>query len=393
MNSNVKDFAPKNAGNAGMGINLITRRKAQVKGMKNARRWLAGLAAAMVLGMSFAGCGGSSSSQTEGKTESSELIVFNYGDYIDYDLLDKFKAETGITVKYEEYVAPEDMYTKYKSGAIPYDLVITSEYMVEKMIREGEALAVDFSTLENGGNIGETYWDLCKAFDPENQYAIPYFWGTLGLVYNTTMVDEEDVKSWDVMWNEKYNNNIIMENSMRDCFVAPLKRMGESVNTTDKDVLQKALEQLIEQKPLVQAYYVDQSRDAMISGEAAIAQIYSGDATVAMESNEDLAYIVPEEGSNVWIDCAFLPATCRHQEEAMKFIDFLCREDVGMANFEYICYATPNEKVLEQLDDEYLEDPSIFPGDEILAKCEVFTYLGEEMDNYYNSLWKELKSK
>ena len=361
--------------------------------MKNVKRWMAAGAAAAVAVSALAGCGNGSSSAGQEKTsEANELIVFNYGDYIDYDLLDQFKEETGITVKYEEYVAPEDMYTKYKSGAINYDVIITSEYMVEKMILEGEVLETDFSELEYGGNIGQTYWDFCKAFDPDNKYAIPYFWGTLGLLYNTTMVDEEAVQSWDVCWDETYENNIIMENSMRDCFVAPLKRMGESINTKDKDVLQQALDQLLEQKPLVQAYYVDQSRDAMISGEAAIAQIYSGDATVAMEYNEDLNYVVPAEGSNIWIDCAFLPKTCQHKEEAMKFIDFLCREDVGLANFEYIYYATPNDAVYAQLDEEYKSDHTIFPEEEVLEKCEVFTYLGSEMDSYYNSLWKELKA-
>ena len=350
------------------------------------KKWLA-LALALICALSLTACG---SEKTESTGE--ELVVFNYGDYIDRSLLTQFEKETGIKVKYEEYVTPEDMYTKYQGGSIQYDVIISSEYMIEKMIQSGEALEIDMDSMENIGNIGDTYWDFCKAFDPDNIYAVPYQWGTVGILYNTAMVDEE-ITSWNILWDEKYANNIIMENSVRDAFLVPLKLMGESLNTTDKAVLEEAKQMLIDQKPLVQAYLVDESRDALVSGDAAMAVIYSGDATAAIEYNEDLAYVVPEEGSNIWIDCLMIPKTCQHKEAAEAFIDFLCREDVGMANFEYIYYGTPNTAVAEALDDEYKEDPTIFPPEEVLEKCEVYQYLGSEMESYYTSMWKEIKSK
>lgn len=325
-------------------------------------------------------------------SSGEELVVFNYGDYIDRNLLERFQNETGITVKYEEYITPEDMYTKYQSGSIQYDLIITSEYMVEKMIQADEALPFDTGKMENIGNVGDTYWNFCRTFDPENQYAIPYMWGTVGILYNTSLVDEE-ITSWDILWDETYADNIIMENSVRDAFLVPLKLRGHSLNTTDKTVLEEAKQMLIDQKPLVQAYYVDESRDALISGDAAMAVIYSGDATVAMEYNEDLAYVVPQEGSNVWIDCMMIPASCRHKEAAEKFIDFLCGEEAAMANFEYIYYGTPNAAVYDALDDELKEDPVIFPPEDILEKCEVYQYLGSEMEAYYSQMWKELKAQ
>ncbi|MBR5474017.1 MAG: spermidine/putrescine ABC transporter substrate-binding protein [Lachnospiraceae bacterium] len=351
------------------------------------KKWLAFLFAAVCL-FTFFGC----AKEEEEVLTGDELVVFNYGDYIDRDLLRQFEAETGIKVKYEEYVTPEDMYTKYQSGSIKYDLIITSEYMVEKMIEAGEVLEIDMSQMENIGNIDQTYWDFCQAFDKENKYAVPYFWGTVGILYNTTMVDEE-IDSWSILWDETYKNNLVMSNSVRDSFVVPLKLMGKSLNTTDHTILEEAKQMLIEQKPLVQAYYVDQSRDALISGDAAMAVIYSGDAIMAMDYNEDLDYVVPKEGSNVWLDCLMIPKTCQHKEAAEMFIDFLCDAEVGLTNYEYVYYPTPNAAVYEMVDEEDRNNPAIFPPDEVMEKCEVFQYLGPEMESYYAYMWKELKSE
>jgi spermidine/putrescine-binding protein len=220
---------------------------------------------------------------------------------------------------------------------------------------------------------------------------VPYFWGTVGICYNTEMVEEE-VDSWSILWDEKYSDQLIMENSMRDAFIVPLKLMGASINTVDQKELLTAQNMLFDQKKLVMAYLVDESRDAMISGDAAMAVIYSGDATAAMEANEDLDYCVPKEGSNIWFDCFMIPKTAKHKEAAEKFIDFLNREDIAMLNFEYVYYATPNSAVYDALDEEIKEDYTIFPDEEILKKCEVYQYLGEENERYYNQLWKELKS-
>lgn len=330
--------------------------------------------------------------QNQGETvDENTLVVFNYGDYIETDTIRMFEEETGIQVKYEEYVTPEDMYTKYKSGAIDYDLICTSDYMIQKMIQAGDVLEIDTSEMEYYDNIGQEYLDFCKAFDSHNSYAVPYFWGTVGILYNQEIV-KEDVSSWSVLWNENYKDQIIMENSMRDAFLVPLKWKGYSLNTKDKSQLREAQSLLMKQKSLVEAYLVDESKDAMIAGDAAMAVVYSGDATVAIENNEELAYVVPEEGSNIWFDCWMIPKSAKHKKEAEIFIDYMNRQDIASMNFEYIYYGTPNTAVKESLDEETKEDPTIFPEEEIMNKCEVYQYLGEELETCYNQMWKELKS-
>lgn len=354
--------------------------------MKKLKRYMCfAVISTVILG----GCSSSESLDVSGS--GNTLVVFNYGDYIDFTTIEMFEKETGIHVEYEQYVTPEDMYTKFQSGNIPYDLICTSDYMIEKMIRNGEAKKINTASMEYYGNLDPTYLEFCRAFDAENEYAVPYFWGTVGILYNTELVDET-VDSWDILWNDKYKNQIIMENSMRDAFEVPLKWKGKSLNTTDEDELREAQSLLMEQKALVMAYMVDESRDAMIAGDAALAVIYSGDATAAMEANENLDYVVPEEGSNIWFDCWMIPSSCKHQENAEKFIDFMNREDIAQINFDYVYYGTPNQAVYEALDDETKEDYTIFPEESTLEKCEVYQYLGTDSENFYNQLWKELKA-
>ena len=345
---------------------------------------LAVLAGAMV-------CTSGCSSNKSEESEDDSLVVFNYGDYIDDHVVELFEEETGIHVKYEEYVTPEDMFTKYQSGAIHYDLICTSEYMIEKMILSGEAQKVDTSSMKYYDNLDPTYLEFCQAFDPQNEYAVPYFWGTVGILYNTEMVEEE-VESWEILWDEKYRDLLVMQNSMRDAFMVPLKFTGKSLNTIDLEELKEAQQMLFDQKELIMAYLVDETRDIMIAGDAAMAVIYSGDASAAIDSNEKLAYCVPKEGSNIWLDCWMIPKTARHKEAAEKFIDFMNREDIAAMNFDYVCYPTPNQAVYESLDPELKEDTTVFPPEEILKKCEVYQYLGTDMERTYNQLWKELKS-
>lgn len=327
----------------------------------------------------------------EDAEEENTLIVFNYGDYIDMDTLEMFEEETGIHVEYEQYVTPEDMYTKFSSGSIPYDLICSSEYMIEKLITSGQALELDKDSMEYYDNLDPQYLGFCEIFDPGNRYAVPYFFGTVGICYNTDMVEEE-VDSWEILWDDTYKSQIVMENSVRDAFIVPLKMMGESINCTDPDILTSCLEKLKDQKEILMAYLVDETRDIMIAEDAALAVIYSGDASVAMEENEALDYTIPQEGSNIWLDCWVIPSTCQHKKNAEKFIDFMNREDIAMMNFDYVYYGTPNLAVKEQLDEETQEDLTVFPSEELLEKLEVYQYLGEDMDRFYNRLWKELKA-
>lgn len=332
----------------------------------------------------FAGCAGKDSPNT--------LTVLNYGKYIEPKILDMFEEETGIKVEYEEYITPENMYTKYKAGAIDYDLICTSDYMIEKLIGEDEVLEINYDNIPLVQNLERTYFDFCKSFDPENKYTLPYFFGTVGILYNKNMIDESKVDSWDILWDEAYAGKIIMPDSVRDSFMVAQKRLGYSLNTTDDEQLRAAQKLLIEQKPFIYSYLVDEAQDEMIAENAAMAVVYSGEAGLALEYNDKLAFSVPKEGSNMWIDCWFMPKSARHTENAEKFLNFLCRKDIALLNFDYVYYATPNTEVKESLDTELQENPTIFPPTEILNNCEVLKSLDDEAAMRYNLYWKEVKS-
>ena len=275
-------------------------------------------------------CGKGTSSTETTKKDDNTLVILNYGKYIDESVLDQFEKETGIKVKLEEYESPEEMYTKFSAGSINYDLVCTSDYMVERLINEDQVLEINFDDFEYYKNLDSSIIEASQIFDPENKYSMPYFYGTLGILYNTTMVSDEEVSTWNVLWDEAYKDSIIMQNSVRDSFTPALRLLGYDINTTDENQLNDALDLLIRQKPLVYAYYVDETGDEMAMGNAAMALVYSGEAAYAMELNDDLSYSVPEEGSNLWIDSWFMPKSCHNTEYAEKSLDFLCREDIGM---------------------------------------------------------------
>ena len=214
------------------------------------------------------------------KDDGNTLTVLNYGKYIESSVLDAFEEETGIHVNYEEYVNPEEMYTKYKSGAIDYDVICTSDYMVERLINEGEAKEINFDKIPLSKNLDDSYFEFSKAFDPENKYSVPYTWGTVGILYNTKLIEEKGLPvptKWSDLWNPAYKGEILMQDSVRDAFMVALKKDGFSANSTDETELQQAKQDLIDQKPLIQAYVIDQVRDKMIGGEAAIGVIYSGE--------------------------------------------------------------------------------------------------------------------
>ena len=322
-----------------------------------------------------------------------QVVVYNWGEYIDPEVLDIFEEETGISVIYEEFETNESMYPKVQAGAVAYDVVCPSDYMIQRMIENNLLAEINFDNIPNLKNIGTQYMEQSKSFDPENKYSVPYCWGTVGILFNKTMVDEP-VDSWSILWDQKYADQILMQNSVRDSLGITLKYLGYSLNSTDLDELHEAQELLIDQKPLVQAYVVDQVRDKMISNEAAIGVIYSGEAIYTQSENPDLEYIVPKEGSNVWIDSWVIPKNSRNKENAEAFINFLCRPDIAKMNFDYITYSTPNVAARELIEDDAIRNSSIaFPDDSILERCETFKYLGTKFDEIYNKLWREVKSK
>ncbi len=333
------------------------------------------------------GCGSSK------ENANGEVIVYNWGEYIDPEVITMFEEETGIKVIYDEYETNETMYPKVEAGAAQYDVICPSDYMIQKMIDNDLLQELDFEKLPNAtANIGEQYWEQSTQFDANNSYSVPYCWGTVGILYNRTMVDEP-VTSWSILWDEKYADNILMQDSVRDAFMVALKLNGYSMNSMDTAELETAKQSLIDQKPLVQAYVIDQVRDKMIGNEAAIGVIYSGEAIYTQRENPDLEYVIPEEGTNVWIDSWVVPKNAANVDNAHAFIDFMCRPDIALMNFEYITYSTPNDGARELIEDEDIKNSSIaFPDLSQYSNLETFSYLGEEGDTLYNELWKEVKS-
>ena len=321
-----------------------------------------------------------------------KLVVYNWGEYIDPEVLTMFEEETGIDIVYEEFETNEILYPKISSGAIAYDVICPSDYMIQRMIENDLLSEINFDNIPNLKNIGKQYLEQSRQFDPENKYSVPYCWGTVGILYNKMMVDEP-VDSWSILWDPKYKDNILMQDSVRDAFGVTLKYLGYSLNSTDLDELTEAKNLLIEQKPLVQAYVIDQVRDKMIGNEAALGVIYSGEAIYTQKENPNLEYVIPKEGTNIWIDSWVIPKNAEHKENAEKFINFLCRPDIALMNFEYITYSMPNEAARELIEDESIRNSEIaFPDLSKYDNLETFQYLGTEADQVYGDLWNKVKS-
>lgn len=340
--------------------------------------------AALIVG-SFAGM-----KTTSGK---NTLNVYNWGEYIDPEVITMFEKETGIDVVYDEFEMNEEMYSKVETGAVKYDVVCPSDYTIQRMIEADLLAELNYDNIPNIKYIGNDYLQSAEAFDPGNKYAVPYCWGTVGILYNKTMVDEP-IDSWSAIFDEKYKNNILMINSVRDAMGIALKYLGYSLNSTDRDELEEATNLLKEQKPLVQSYVVDQVRDKMIGNNAAIGIIYSGEAIYTRRENPDLEYVVPKEGSNIWIDGWVIPKNSENKENAEKFINFLCRPDIALLNFDYITYSTPNTAARDLIEDEDIRNSTIaFPDSATISNCETFKYLGDAMTAYYDDKWREVLSQ
>ncbi len=333
----------------------------------------------MALSLVLGGCGDSNRDRVV-------LNVLNYGQYLDRDLLDEFESKYNIRINYEIYPTPEDMYTKVKSGATDYDVIITSDYMIERLINQDWVLPLNFDNIPNYQYIDESFRKT--AFDPEGIYTVPYFWGTLGIIYNTEVVQGRPT-SWDLLWDENYAGQILMMDSQRDSLAAALKKLGYSLNTTNEAELEEAKQLLIQQKPLVLAYVVDEVRDMMIGDEAAIALLWSGEAVAAMVENDKLQYFVPEEGSNIWIDAMFIPKTVRHKDEAEKFINFLTSKESTLVNIDYVWYSTVHTEALKEVEDYLLEKEAFNPTDNVLERTEMFRDLGDFLPVYYR-IWTEI---
>ena len=344
------------------------------------------LAMSLLLTMLFTGCGSDSA-----KNENV-VYVYSWGDYLDPKVLEMFEQETGIKVVLDEFDTNENMYPRVVEGAVHYDVICPSDYMIQKMIDNHLLQQLDFDKLPNAKKyIGEKFFEQSKTFDAENKYSVPYCWGTVGIMYNTKMVDEP-VDSWTILWNEKYKNKILMQDSARDALMVPLKILGRSINETDETYLEQARDMLIKQKPLVQAYVVDEVKDKMISGEAAMGVVFSGEALMIMTANPDTNFVVPKEGTNFWIDSWVITKDSENVDNAHKFIDFMCRPEIAVINFDYLGYSTPNTGVYDlEENEEFKNSPIAFPDPEVYKNQETYKYLGNEMDKNYNRLWMQVK--
>lgn len=348
---------------------------------------LSSLVLATVLGTTlFVSC-----SDKSGIGENGTINVFNVGDYINPDLIKKFELETKIKVIYDTYDTNETMYQKINTNPGQYDLVVPSDYMVEKMIKNNMLEELDYSNIPNMKHIDEKFTNL--DYDPENKYTVPYMWGTVGIIYDADIVTDP-VDSWDILWNKKYNNNILMFDSIRDTLAISLKRLGYSLNSVNPNEIKAAQDDLIKQKKNVAPAYVgDDVKDKMINGEAAIATVWSGDAMFIMsESDLNLKYVVPKEGSNKWFDSMAIPKNAPNKSGAESFINFLSDPENAVENVDYIGYSTPNKGAFDLLPEEVKNNEDAYPTNSTLDNCEIFIDLGDKL-KLYDEAWTIVKTK
>lgn len=322
------------------------------------------------------------------------LRVYNWGEYVSngedgtLDTIKEFERRfPHIKVDYTTYATNEELYAKLKSGAASYDVIFPSDYMISRMIEEDMLVKLNFDNIPNFSDVMDSFKNL--EYDPTNEYSVPYTWGTVGIVYNTTMVEEAPT-SWEALWDPAYTNQILMFNNSRDAFGIALKKLGYSQNTTEKAKLDEAAEELKEQKSVLQAYVMDEIFDKMQSGEAALAPYYAGDALTMIADNPDLAFVIPEEGTNRFVDAMVIPKGVRYQKEAEQFINFMLETDIAMANIEYLGYSTPQQSVYDRLDEEIIHNGVSYPDDTVLAKCDTFINLPDETNDYMKELWVDI---
>ncbi len=324
-----------------------------------------------------------------GPSSKSVLNVYNWGDYIDESVLKDFEKQHKIKVNYDTFTTNEDMYIKLKAGGSSYDMVIPSDYMIKRMIDEGMVEKIDFKNIPNYKYIGSIFKDL--EYDPQNEYSVPYMWGTVGILYNKKMVPSKP-DSWNILWDKKYTKQILMMDSQRDSIGITLKMLGYSLNSEDLAELEQAKNLLIEQKPLVLAYVVDEVKDKMIAEEAALAVVWSGDAVYCMRENENLDYVIPKEGSNLWFDAMVIPKGAPHKETAEKFINFMCDTDIAFRNADYIGYSSPHTEAIKKLPEEITSNRTAYPLADDLKSSEVFSKLGSVLKEF-DRIWTEVKAQ
>ena len=372
------------------------------------------LAMTMALGLFLSGCAmednggdtagsgstGSAGNNSSGTNTGKRVVnVCSWGEYIDTSLIDEFEEKTGIEVNYQTAESNEALYSTLALGGANYDVIVPSVYMISQLIEEGMLQELDYSKIPNFEKIDPRFQNL--SYDPENLYTVPYTWGTLGIIYNTTMVDEP-ITSWSSMFDEKYADNVVMIRNSRDALGIALYYLGYSVNTTDESEIREAYQLLADAnaKGVYQAFYMDEIFQAMERGNAAITAYYAGDYLTMRENNPDLAYVVPEEGSNWFVDAMCILKNAQNVDEAHEWINFIASTEANLANMDYIWYASPNSEALEQYpawyEEQYGEplDMELYEimaaPQEVLDRCEAYLVTPPDIRNLYNELWTQL---
>lgn len=326
------------------------------------------------------------------------INVYNWGEYIangedgGLDVNKAFTELTGIQVNYSTYATNEELYAKLKAGAANYDVIIPSDYMISRMISENMLEPVNLENIPNFKNIREDFKN--PIYDEENKFSVPYTWGTVGIIYDKEATDiaESDI-DWDILWNDEYKEQILMFDNPRDAFGIAEIMLGYSINTENPDELKAAAEKLKEQKPVVQAYVMDEIFDKMGAGEAVFAPYYAGDATTLMAEYDNLGFVVPKSGTNLFVDAMCIPKGSANKEAAEMYINFMCEAEVACATAEYIGYSTPNTAAFDMLPEEIKNDEISYPSDEYIAEnTTVFKNLSGEANQLMQDLWTEMKS-
>lgn len=319
------------------------------------------------------------------------VTVYNWEEYISPDAIKLFEEETGITVNMTYFTTNEDMMVQVRNSPSSFDVVIPSDYCTERLLKEGLLEEINYDNVPNYANIDAGLKN--QYYDPDAKYTVPYMWGTVGICYNKTMVDEP-ITSWSVLFDTKYKDNVFMLDSIRDSMGIALKYLGYSMNTTDPLEINAAKDLLIKQKQdgIVKAYQVDETKDKMVAGEAALALMWNGDAMYAIDLNEDLDFVVPDEGSNIWVDTMIIPKGAKNKENAEAFINFMCRPDVAQMNFDEIWYSTPNTVTVDLIGEEYTGNHVINPSQEVRDRCEYFHDIEDQLLLVYNTMWTQIKS-
>lgn len=329
--------------------------------------------------------------QSQGSAGSKDtLTVFNWGEYIDPELIDKFEEETGIKVTYETFDSNEAMLTKVQQGGSAYDIAVPSEYTIESMKEENLLIPIDHDLVPNLQYINEDFLDL--AFDKGNEYSIPYFWGTVGIVYNPNLIEDHlTFESWDDLWDPSLKRKVFLVDGSREVMGMGLNSIGQSLNAKDEDLLRQATDKLITLSPNIKAIIGDEITPLMINNEASVALTWSGQAADMMWENEELDFAVPQEGSNLWFDNMVIPKTSKNVEGAHKFINFMLDPENAAQNTDYVGYSSPNEGAWELLDEEVTADERFYPTNEQRETLEVYENFGLEWLGKYNEHFLEFK--